>query len=196
MDRDWTGSKTSTWKTLGASNHSKSERVTRDYYATPPIAVEELLKACKFSKKILEPCCGEGHISKVLEKHGYKVSSYDLIDRGFGIGGEDYLQRTKKFKGDIITNPPYRQAKEFVEKSLELIPKGNKVAMLLKLQFLESKGREALFDKSPPKEVLVFTSRIKCGPNGDFGSTRGAVAYAWFIWEKGFEGDPIIKWIY
>ena len=72
---------------MGASNHSEFEREQHDYYATDPQAVEELLKVESFDKNILEPCCGEGHISKVLEKHGYMVESSDLIDREFGRGG-------------------------------------------------------------------------------------------------------------
>lgn len=72
---------------MGASNHSDFERVQHDYYATDPRAVEALLEVEGFDKNILEPCCGEGHISKVLEKHGYMVESSDLIDRNFGAGG-------------------------------------------------------------------------------------------------------------
>ena len=34
-----------------------------------------------------------------------------------------------------------------------------------------------------------------CGKNGVIDRSNNAVAYAWFIWEKGFHGDPIIKWI-
>ena len=37
-----------------------------------------------FDKNILEPCCGEGHISNVLKDAGHIVTSSDLIDRGYG----------------------------------------------------------------------------------------------------------------
>lgn len=112
------------------------------------------------------------------------------------LGGVDFLKQTKVFNGDIITNPPYKYASRFVEKSLELIPTGNKVAMFLKLQFLESKSRKELFKKYPPKVVYVSSSRIKCAKNGEFEKyPSSAVAYAWFVWEKGFEGEPVIRWI-
>src|SRR5574344_608958 len=84
---DYKQNNTRVFSILGASNHSEFERVQHDYYATDPQAVEELLKVESFDKNILEPCCGEGHISKVLEKHGYMVESSDLIDRNFGRGG-------------------------------------------------------------------------------------------------------------
>ena len=180
---------------MGASNHSDFEREQHDYYATDPQAVEELLKVESFDKNILEPCCGEGHISKVLEKHGYMVESSDLIDRDFGRGGIDYLT-ISSWHGDIITNPPYKHAKEFVEHSLKIIKPGKRVAMLLKIQFLESVKRRELFEENPPKYVYVFSKRVSCARNGDFTTySSGAVCYCWYIWEKGFKGEPVIRWI-
>ncbi len=197
--KDWTGNKNSIYKTLGASNHTDKERQQHDYYATEPRAIELLLDVENFDDNVWECACGEGHLSKVLEKKGYIVRSTDLIDRGYGRGGVDFLQQTETYRGDIITNPPYKYATEFVYKALELIPNGNKVAMFLKLQFLEGKKRKKLFQEHPPKVVYVSSSRLQCAKNGEFERMKAgggsAVAYAWFVWVKGFKGDPIIKWI-
>lgn len=185
----------------GASNHTESERQADDYYATEPKAVELLLEREKFSSTIWEPACGEGHISKVLEKAGYYVTSSDLIDRGFGIGGIDFLKADLGglYRTDIITNPPYKYAKEFVEHALEISANGTKIAMFLKLTFLEGKARKKLFEKYPPKVVYVSSSRLQCAKNGDFETYKKsggtAIAFAWFVWEKGYKGDTIIKWI-
>lgn len=158
-----------------------------DYYATEPKAVELLLEQESFNKSIWEPACGAGHISKVLEEHGYQVESTDLIDRGYGLGGHDFLKTPyfTNFDGDIITNPPYRYAKEFVEKALEVVKPGRKVAMLLKLTFLEGQRRRELFMKQPPKTVYVSSARLRCGKGGVF-KGQSMVAYAWFVWQKGF----------
>lgn len=109
-------------------------------------------------------------------------------------GGVDFLQVTECFEGDIITNPPYKYATEFIFKALDLIPEGRKVFMFLKLQFLESKSRKALFDTEQLKTVYVSRSRIQCGKNGEF-TGSSAVAYAWYEFEKGYKGNPTIKWI-
>lgn len=108
----------------------------------------------------------------------------------------DFLTQVEQWDGDIITNPPYKYGIEFVDKRLELIKDGNRVAMFLKLQFLEGKKRRAFFEKNPPKIIYVSTSRLVCALGGDFESYKhsNAVTYAWFIWEKGYKGDPIIKW--
>ena len=184
--------------TLGSSNHVPEEREAFDYYATDPKAVEMLLELEQFSPVIWEPACGEGHISKVLQAHGYEVISTDLIYRGFGDPEPlDFLKESlEDFEGDIITNPPYKYALEFVEQALNSVQPGRKVAMFLKLQFLEGKSRKQFFLHNPPKVVYVSSSRLICAMNGEFSKyPSSAVAYAWFVWEKGFQGDPIIKWI-
>ena len=94
-----------------------------------------------------------------------------------------------------MTNPPYAFAQEFVEKALSIIADGHKVAMFLKLTFLEGKRRAELFETAPPIRVWVSRSRLKCAKNGDFEHSPGsATCYAWFVWEKGFTGHPEIRW--
>ena len=150
------------------------------------------------SKDIWECSCGEGHLSKRLEELGYNVKSTDLINRGYGEVGIDFFSCHEIWEGDILTNPPYSDAYEFVEHALELITEGHKVWVFLKLTFLEGKKRRKLFDKHCLKTLYVSTSRILCAKGGDFTKARkqgSAIAYGWFEFEKGFNGDPIIKWI-
>lgn len=199
MKKDWVGNSNSIYKTLGASNHTDKERQNEDYYATTPKAAELLLELETFSKNIWECACGEGHLSKVLERKGYNVVSSDLINRGFGELEIDFLEiKNVVWEGDIITNPPYKYAQEFVEKALEIVPNGNKVAMFLKLQFMEGKKRKKLFLTNPPKTIYVSSSRLICAKNGQFENNTiiggGAVAYAWYIWEKGFKGETTLRW--
>ena len=68
--------------------------------------------------------------------------------------------------------------------------------MFLRLLFLESQSRRKLFEKQPPKTVYVFSKRVNCAKNGDFVTyDSSAVAYAWFVWEKGYTGETVVKWI-
>ena len=197
MAQDWTGNFRSTYSTLGASNHSSEDRQEDDFYATDPKAVEALLKVEKFSPYILEPACGMGHISHTLEQAGYEVISQDKVYRGYGLKEtKDFFEIEKTMKMDIVTNPPYKYAAEFVEHALDIVDEGSKVAMFLKLTFLESVKRLKLFKKYPPQTVYVFSKRQVCAKNGDFNAANtAAVAYAWFVWKKGFTGDPVIKWL-
>jgi hypothetical protein len=137
-------------------------------------------------------------MSETLKNNGYTVFSTDLINRGYGKGEVDFLKCCDESQRDIVTNPPYKYATEFVYHALDVVSKGCKVAMFLKLQFLEGKKRKKLFEKHPPKTIYVSSSRLLCAKNGDFKSKEkegSAVAYAWYVWEKGYEGDTVIKWI-
>ena len=130
-ERDWSGNRISTYATLGASNHSDMERQDADYYATDPKAMELLLENEQFSQNVWEPACGEGHLSKVLESQGHNVRSTDIVYRGYGEPAPlDFLSGEQwQFDGDIITNPPYKYALEFVQKAIDTVTDGHKVAM-------------------------------------------------------------------
>ena len=195
MKKDWSGNKKTVYAILGASDHSFEKREINDYYATHPIATKWLVDVENFNNNIWEPACGEGHISEILKSKGYNVKSSDKYDRGYGEIYDFLTPQNNYWNGDIVTNPPYKYAQEFVEKSLRIINENNKIAMFLKIQFLEGKKRKILFKQNPPIRVWVSSSRILCAKNGDFNSKKGsAVCYCWFIWKKGFKGDPIIKW--
>ena len=180
--KDWTGNANSKNCNVRSANAEEN-----DYYATEPRAVEMLLGLESFNKNIWEPACGEGHISRVLEEYGHTVVSTDLIDRGFGKGGQDFLKNPyfTSFNGDIITNPPYRYATEFVRKALDIAEPGNKVAMFLKLTFLEGQKRRSLFRDFPPHTVYVSSARLRCGKGGIF-KGQSMTAYAWYVWQKGY----------
>lgn len=194
MNKDWTGNTS----LINGCNSRNIDSELNDYYATDPIAVKKLLEVETFNQYVWESACGEGHISKVLEEAGYNVVSTDLIDRGYGQGNKDFLKHKVAGKNrnsmDIITNPPYKYAREFVEHALEISMESVKIAMFLKLTFVSSKSRKELFEKFPPSTIYVFSKRVECGKNGEFKGKCG-VDYAWFIWKKGYVGSTHVKWI-
>lgn len=168
-------------------------RPDNDFYPTPRNAVEALLAVERFPGLVWEPACGDGAICKVLEETGHIVLATDLIDRGYGEGGRDFFNESRRVN-HIITNPPYKYAERFVRHSLAQAD--GKVAMLLKLQFLEGKKRKAFFEKFPPKTVYVFTYRLKMNREGeDKPQSSSMLAFAWFVWEAGNLDQPIIRWL-
>ena len=207
-EKDWTGNSKSTFVTLGASNHVEHDRAENDFYSTDPKALRIFLDKIekdgdiKLAEHIWECACGNGALSKVLIANNYKVCSTDLIDRGFGLSGVDFLEtqhlpdETECYDWDILTNPPYKYAKQFVEKALELVEDGRYVIMFLKIQFLEGKERRKLFEKYPPKFIYVNSERQICYLNGDDNKKMSsATCYCWYVWEKGWFGEPIVRWI-
>ena len=84
MGKDWTGNSASVFKGIGASNHADGERANKDYYATSPDAIDKLASKFEIPHIVLEPCCGQGHLSERLKELGHEVWSYDIEDRGYG----------------------------------------------------------------------------------------------------------------
>ena len=173
-------------------HNDRKDRQKDDYYATPTNATEALLDVESFDGSIYEPCCGEGHISKVLEQKGYDVESSDLIDRGFGKSNIDFLLEYEK-RQNIITNPPFKNALEFAQNSIWIADK--KVALFLKLTFLEGLARRKFFDTYPPIRIWIFSKRLSMLKNGKKSYNSGMICMAWFIWEKGYQGKPQIGWL-
>ena len=170
-------------------------REANDFYSTPPEAVRALLSVERFhGTTILEPACGTGNISKVLEVAGYKVVSSDLIDRGYGTGGVDFL-KSKKAYPNVVTNPPFKRAQEFIEHALVLTePYKGMVAMFLKLTFLESVKRGPVLDTFTPRALYPFMDRVTTlrGGLAESGGGGGMVAFGWFVWDHRWKGMMMI----
>lgn len=172
-------------------------REDNDYYATDPRAMQDLLYYEQFNTNIWECACGEGNLSEVLKANGYNVYSTDLIDRGYQDNIIDFLHSDIKFKGDIITNPPFKYTNEFILKALDSIEDGSRVAMFLKINYLAGLKRfNEIYNKYPPSKVYVFSGRYACSKNNTpEGYKNGAMDYMWVIWEKGVKGCTYLKWI-
>jgi len=165
-------------------------RADKDFYPTPPFAVRELLKRETFEGTVWECASGDGAIAKFFPN--CIASDIRTDEEVFGEKGIDFL-KTKRNVDNIITNPPYRYAQKFVEHALRYANK--KVAMLLKLVFLEGSGRYRMFKDSPLKVVYVFCKRLPIYRKDYVGKNSGLIAYAWFVWDKSYKGKPTIEWI-
>ena len=90
-----------------------------DFYPTPLIAIEALLDHERFDGDIWEPACGDGAISEPVSLY-HNVISTDLNDYSFGESGIDFLMEQKLAAPNIITNPPYKLAQQFIQKAIDL----------------------------------------------------------------------------
>lgn len=167
-------------------------RPVGDWYPTPPEATIALLEREKFTGTIWEPACGDGAMSKVMVDAGYEVISTDLYDRGYGVSGEDFLFSTRT-ADNVVTNPPFTLGEEFIWKALSATT--GKVVMLTKLQFLEGAKRKRMFESTPLKTVYVFSKRLTMTRNGEKMKNSGMIAFAFLVWEHGYQGAPSVQWI-
>ena len=176
-----------------ATNRRLASNEGPDFYVTPAWGTQALIGNESFIGRILEPCCGNGAMAKVLAAAGYKVQASDLYKLGYG-SKRDFFAIRRKFD-NIVTNPPFNIAEEVLEHALNLARR--KVALLLRSAFIESVGRwERFYRERPPSRLLVFSRRLSIYK---FGSTKvggGTTSYAWFIWDKqDVTKQTQVKWI-
>lgn len=212
--QDYDGSKNLLHRMIGSSAHAKKERADEDFYATDPEAGVMLYTELEeLEDTIVDNSVGAGHLVRDFSEAGFRVIGFDIVDREKIVElsefyNRDFLQERPQGmnntllgldKFSIVMNPPYSKALKFVQKSLELQKEGGKVCAFLKIQFLEGTKRKQFFKDNPPVRVWVSSKRIKCASNGVFVNEKGEpvqsmACYAWFIWEKGYKGDTIVKW--
>lgn len=194
---------------MGSSSENRSDL---DFYETPLDVTKAFLDASGWQPKtnvIWEPAAGNGAIAFVVKDYfpGAMVVTSDIKTRALGLTMEsDFLQHQwaegKEFlqNKDIITNPPFSHAQLFVEKALELV--NGDIVMLLRLAFLETTARRELFNRKHLREVWVsskrihFTSPYLAQRERETGKkSNSGMAMAWFIFNRNYTGDPVIKWI-
>jgi hypothetical protein len=180
-------------------------RQDKDFYSTPDWMTVALLGVDEIHlpNGILEPCCGDGAISRVLESRGHSVVSTDLVYRGYGEGGRDFMleDRMPDGKTAIVTNPPYgRGLRKFVEHALELLlPVGGTLVLLMNSQWMYSLKNSKLVRHPAFDFQVVLTDRPDWfrGPDGrrapkPDGSpgTRGSENYCWLVWNWSRQPGP------
>lgn len=188
--------------TLGTKDGINPDRQKDDFYATDPKATKMVLEELKKNYdisfwNIWEPAAGMGHISNTLKSEGLNiVKESDLIDRGIGATIENFLKTNSMGNANVVfTNPPYKIAEDFLNHFLKISENGDLYIFLGRIQFLEGKMRRKIFDENPPKYVFVHSQRINCWKDGKETKESSAICYAWFVFEKGFKGDTVLKWL-
>lgn len=163
---------------LGRPVHvSGYRREGQDFYATPAWVTEALLRHITLRGPVWEPCCGDGAMSTVLEAAGHQVISTDLMDRGFGTPGVDFLQ-CRQVPGEcrsIVTNPPYGDTgshagqsrspaamRNFLSHALALTASvQGQLALLVRLQWIAGRRVADIMSAAPFAAVFVLTQRIR-----------------------------------
>lgn len=197
-----------------AGGNSERGRVKNDYYATPTNDVLDFFDKLinrddeidiRDINTILEPAGGGGHMIDALSEIFVfsDIDSVDIEPKRDDIIQADFLsddndELINKDYDLVITNPPFKLAKEFIDKSLEI---SNRYVMYyLKIQFLEGINRKEWFRGLPLKYVYVYSYRSNPHRNGSPVDENGkkwssTVCYAWYVFDHEYKGEPIIRWI-
>ncbi|WP_215755075.1 hypothetical protein [Acetobacter sp. P5B1] len=173
------------------------ERHADDWYVEPAWCVDALVQVERpFIGAVLDPCCGGGNIVTRLRANGVHAQGADIRDRAdgqFSVMG--YAQSLFDARPDsVVSNPPYGLAQDFVDSCLTTTT--DRVCVLLRLAFLEGQKRREWLMRSSLARVWVCSKRVSMPPGGtDVAAKGGSIAYAWFVFERGYKGEPSLGWL-
>jgi hypothetical protein len=106
--------------------------------------------------------------------------------------GEDFFAGCKP-ADNIVTNPPWNQKDEFILHAMECARR--KIALLLPLFALSGiNRRERIYSNHsfPLKCIYVIAHRLQFDPEANGGST---IVGGWFVWERKYRGEPVVRWL-
>ncbi len=168
---------------MSSTNRGAVRRIN-DSYMTPLWLIEAVVPhlarrlATVPQPRILEPAAGDGSIVRILEAAFPKAR----IDSGDLTTGRDFL--THRYKRDyyhlIISNSPYKFAREFVDRAFDLRPLIT--VMLLRINFLGSQGRAAWWREGHTGNLSLYVSPRRPSFTG---TKTDSCEYAWFVWGPG-----------
>ncbi len=160
-------------------------RRENDFYETPIGLTAALFHHLKLQsgQVIYEPCVGDGAILKTLHgcaERGMTIYSNDINphkEASFHVDASKVWPLLPEIKIDwTITNPPFSLAYEILTTSLSNCPR---VAMLLRLSFLEpAKKRADFLSELPPNHLLVMP-RVSFTEDGK----TDTMTCAWMVWD-------------
>lgn len=190
---------------ISIRNGSKYQKSENDFYITPKIAIEDIIKKelihMDKNISILDAGCGNGIITETLKEYGFKnIYTLDLIKRDYPL---DYYGDINNFHLDkqfdvVISNPPYGRGiiNKFVKKCLDFSK--NKTIIFSRWQLLETHNRyNLLFDKNGFKLcwIYLYSNRVACVNPNNLQASKSMMNYAWFVWENGYNDIPKLNWI-
>lgn len=172
-----------------------------DCFPTPPWAtralIQHVLPALDVDLAghgVWEPAAGLGHMVAPLQETGAAVYASDVYPYGDWLDLVTDFTASKwaeaaTFRPDwVITNPPFNQAADFLEKASETARTG--IAFLCRLALLEGGARHALFKRLTPSLVAVFSERVPMVKGRWDPNASTATAYAWFVWKRDDRDKP------
>lgn len=181
-------------------------REGQDFYATPTWVTEALLQHVTLRAPVWEPCCGTGAMSQVIEAAGYQVHSTDIVDRGYGTPGVDFLACHTVPAGcrSIVTNPPYGETGvhagqsrspsamlRFLRHALALTESvEGQLALLVRLQWIPGQRAAGIMSAAPFSAVIMLKERIQWFDMGDE-TKRAQHHHAWVVFDHAHpKGEP------
>ncbi len=177
------------------------ERHPDDWYVEEEWVDHRLFEYEPFEGSICDPACGLGRIVEAARcarfTHAWgqdKVDRSAYCERTADFLSDDFRDRTPE---NVVSNPPFKLSREFVVRARQIAAR--KVVMLLPLGWISGDKRSRWLEETRPRRVLILTPRPSTPPGPALLTgllpRRGKTDFAWYIWERGYNGEPEFAWL-
>lgn len=189
-------------------------REKNDWYVEPEWVSARLFEEERFEGRVHDPACGGGNIVKSARAADLYATGSDIVRRIEEDDDpddiicdyvEDFLESDRgAFTDNIVSNPPFKLCDDrktgrfpFVEMALKSAHR--KVALLLPSNWIQGDKRAAWLATTPLRRVWFISPRPSMPPGHVIAAGQkpgnGTTDYAWFVWLKGYDGTPEIRWL-
>lgn len=173
------------------------EREANDWYIEPDWVSARLFEEESFEGCITDPAAGSGRIIRSAHAAGYRTLAFDITDRGIAYYAIiNYLENNTRNE-NVVSNPPFGIAEQFVAHALRYTER--KVAMLLPANWVQGDKRSRWLEGTPLRRVWFITPRPSMPPGHVVAAGgkpgNGTTDYAWFVWQRGYDGAREIRWL-
>lgn len=177
------------------------DREENEWYCEPRWIGRRFFEVERFEGPICDPCCGLGNMLEGALAAGHAVDGYDVVDRGCR-----HLSRTQDFftsvrpVANIVGNPPFDAIEEFTKHALRLAER--KVAFVFPIRRLNAAGK--WLKATPLYRIWFLTPRPSMPPGHEYlrlqaqgkEPSGGKQDFAILVWLKGYEGEPVTRWLH
>lgn len=177
------------------------ERDPYDWYVEPQECSLALFDNEEFHGEIWDPACGLGRIVESARASGLSSWGSDIVVRSeFCSERIDFLASFDRDFTNIVTNPPFKHAEEFVRRSLEALPNRGKAAFLLPTVWMAGfSTKRGWLPTSPLLSVYSISPRPSMPPGrvieAGVRPGNGTKDFAWFVWQKGYQGEARLRFM-
>ena len=173
--------------------YSKAYERVDEHYVEPEWVSQRLFEEEKFNGRIYDPACGFGRIVLAAMTAGHRAYGSDIVYRGWDTTLQDFIHHDG-MHDNIVTNPPFDRMELFTMRALEC--SRYKAAIIFPTARLNA---ARWLDATPLQTVWLLTPRPSMPPGhvikagGKVGG--GKSDYCWLVFERGYSGEPVMKWL-
>ena len=171
------------------------DRDDDDFYVEPAWCSERLFAVEPFVGLIWDPAAGSGTIARAARAVGLSNFTSDIAEHGYRPRQDFLIAPAPAAVFSIVTNPPFRLARAFVERALTL------GAVKTAIIFPTARLNSARWLKPLPlAKSYLLTPRPSMPPGEVIGRGEkpggGKTDFCWLLFDRTHSGPPELWWLH